>query len=161
LLPKQRNNYLLAKLARKVVAMSDDGVFKGADRMPAGERKRVAEAAWKQSGGSMTAFEQLCAEHMRGEINLFGETPTAIGGDGARATEARPPGIVPGIGGPQAMAGNEHGSAAGPVADAVEAERKAREAADADQASRTATAEASAGEPAAERRGPGRPRSEG
>lgn len=131
--------------------------FAGADRVPAGERKRIATAAWAQSGGNMTAFEQLCAEHMRGEINLFGDKPTAIGGDGAAATQpagmARQP-VAPGIGAPQVMVGNEHGSAAGPVADAVEAERKEREARDAEAAAKTAEAEG--------RRGPGRPpRTEG
>lgn len=138
--------------------MSDQGIFNpnegkapafpsfnGAERIPEDERGRIADAAWSQSNGNMTAFEQLCGEHMRGEINLFGDAPQAIGGPGARAVSptraeveqaaaaggapTREPGIVPGVDAPAAEAGAEHGTAAGPAADAAEADRRAADAA--------------------------------
>lgn len=50
----------------------------GARFISGDDRKRISEAAWAQSNGSVRAFEQLCAEHARGEIDLFSDAPTAI-----------------------------------------------------------------------------------
>ena len=36
-----------------------------------GDKTNIAAAAWKQAFGSILAFEQLCAEHARGEIDLI------------------------------------------------------------------------------------------
>lgn len=42
------------------------------------DKQRISEKAWEQAHGSPTAHAQLCAEHARGEIDLFSENPTAI-----------------------------------------------------------------------------------
>ena len=34
------------------------------------DQTAVAKLAWAQANGSILAFEQLCAEHARGEIDL-------------------------------------------------------------------------------------------
>lgn len=38
--------------------------------MSHGDQDQIAKLAWAQSNGSILAFEQLCAEHARGEIDL-------------------------------------------------------------------------------------------
>lgn len=38
-----------------------------------GDKSAIAEAAWKQSGGSMQAFEQLCRDHCAGHVDLLGD----------------------------------------------------------------------------------------
>jgi hypothetical protein len=57
------------------------------------EQAKVADAAWARSGGSIQAFEQLCAEHVRGEIDLLGGDPgdenDAAGADGGEAAPVR------------------------------------------------------------------------
>lgn len=50
----------------------------GADQLSEDERQRIAEAAWAQSHGSVSAFAMLCAEHVNGDIDLFSDNPTAI-----------------------------------------------------------------------------------
>lgn len=49
-----------------------------AQRLSDDDKTRIAEAAWAQSNGSVRAFNQLCAEHVVGDIDLFSENPTAI-----------------------------------------------------------------------------------
>ncbi len=51
--------------------------------MSDGDKTSVAAAAWKQAFGSLVAFERLCAEHVRGEIDLLtGKTaPELADGD--------------------------------------------------------------------------------
>lgn len=52
----------------------------------------VADAAWRQSHGSLAAYEMLLAEHQRGEIDLISGKPTGkepqfpIGNGDARLT---------------------------------------------------------------------------
>jgi len=44
-----------------------------------GDKASIAEAAWKQAFGSIAAFEQMCAEHARREIDLLtGKTPAEL-----------------------------------------------------------------------------------
>lgn len=50
----------------------------GQENIPDGDRQRIAEAAWRQSHGSIAAFQRLCVEHVRGDIDLFAEDQTAL-----------------------------------------------------------------------------------
>jgi hypothetical protein len=50
----------------------------GTANMSSDTKSKIASAAWAQSHGNQRAFAQLCAEHVRGEINLFSESPTSI-----------------------------------------------------------------------------------
>lgn len=57
----------------------------GARTIADGDKERIAEAAWGQANGNRLAFQQLCAEHVRGEIDLFSDDPRAIRLRGASA----------------------------------------------------------------------------
>lgn len=64
--------------------MSDAGqmpefpMVRGAEQYNDAQKQEVAEKAWSQSNGSALAFRQLCAEHVRGDIDLFAESGAAI-----------------------------------------------------------------------------------
>lgn len=50
----------------------------GHEKISESDKTSIAEAAWRQASGSVRAFGQLVAEHVRGEINLLGENPSQI-----------------------------------------------------------------------------------
>lgn len=52
----------------------------GSARVSQEDRDKIASAAWQNANGDQRYFEQLCAQHLRGEIDLFSDAPTAIGG---------------------------------------------------------------------------------
>lgn len=60
-------------------------MVRGAELISAEKKDEIAEKAWAQSNGNALAFRQLCAEHVRGDIDLFAETGTAIRSGRSRA----------------------------------------------------------------------------
>jgi len=55
-----------------------------------GDKPGIAAAAWKQAFGSIVAFEQLCAEHARREIDLLtGKTGAEIANEKGALAEDR------------------------------------------------------------------------
>ena len=60
--------------------MSDDTApifpqLSGTEQLPQVLTTRIAAVAWEKAAGDISAFQRLCAQHVRGDIDLFADNP--------------------------------------------------------------------------------------
>lgn len=47
----------------------------GTEQFPAVLTNRIAAVAWEKANGDTAIFQRLCAQHVRGDIDLFADRP--------------------------------------------------------------------------------------
>lgn len=56
-------------------ATPDFPPFPGTEQLPQVLKGRIAAVAWEKAEGDETAFQRLCVQHVRGDIDLFADRP--------------------------------------------------------------------------------------